>query len=226
MDEEADTGEAPMFKVPALPPRATARQRQPETPSHGPGLSSTARDRLEEHRRQRAQREAQAGQQVVPLASSAEAPRGLGDFQRRSNKEDKYARYAEPSAPVDQSKQGRDSGWGARGRSKGWEEAPTPRTDRTERGGHGEGSARVPSRGWDETPRAGPGRTGEGSSRGNTWDATPRSVRGERRGTPDFTPNQHEWEEEQVKLDRDWYDQEVGVVRFLSLWLVLSSTRD
>lgn len=53
-----------------------------------------------------------------------------------------------------------------------------------------------------------------------TWDATPRmsasqTPRTDRRGGqqgPDFTPNMREWEEEQVKLDRDWYENEGGVV--------------
>jgi len=32
----------------------------------------------------------------------------------------------------------------------------------------------------------------------------------------DFTPNQREWEEEQVRLDREWYEDEEGVVSLLS----------
>lgn len=53
-EDEQDTGDAPMFKVPALPPRAAnIRQRGAETPSHGPGLSENAKKRLEEHRRAR-----------------------------------------------------------------------------------------------------------------------------------------------------------------------------
>lgn len=40
---------------------------------------------------------------------------------------------------------------------------------------------------------------------------TPRTIRG--RDLDEFTPNQKEWEEEQIKLDRDWYENEGGVVR-------------
>jgi hypothetical protein len=60
-----------------------------------------------------------------------------------------------------------------------------------------------------------------GSLASRSWDATPRTSssqtpRTDRRGGrpgEDFTPNMREWEEEQVKLDRDWYESEGGVVR-------------
>lgn len=98
---------------------------------------------------------------------------------------------------------------------------------------------RVPNRGWDETPRGGGsrdegnlgergrgdsgygGRGGAGGDGQRRWDSTPRSsssnqtprsVRGGGGDGVDFTPNQREWEEEQVRLDRDWYDNEEGVV--------------
>lgn len=124
--------------------------------------------------------------------------------------------------PPPQSTGGRDSGWGARGGQQGqgrsWEEAPTPRSERGSGGSsYGGGSARVPNRGWDETPNArASGSRGESSGGPRGWEATPRTERG---GSvrPDFTPNQHEWEEEQVRLDRDWYEQDDVVCAGLSV---------
>ena len=81
---------------------------------------------------------------------------------------------------------------------------------------------RVPNRGWDETPRGArdAGRYGKSEgSKGRGWDETPRSVRGKKE-FPDLEDgeamamNGQEWEEEQVRLDRDWYsyDDEGAVV--------------
>jgi pre-mRNA-splicing factor ATP-dependent RNA helicase DHX38/PRP16 len=217
---------ASIVLVPSLPPRAAnIRQRGPETPSHGPGLSSTALQRLEEHRRNREKQREGANISVAPQHQT-EPVRGLGDFKNRLNKEDRYARPMAPppppppgrGEPPPQSTGGRDSGWGARGgqqgQSRSWEEAPTPRSERGAGGdsGYGGGSARVPNRGWDETPNARASGSRSASSSGpRGWEATPRTERGESVRS-DFTPNQHEWEEEQVKLDRDWYEQD-DVVR-------------
>ncbi|KZT35459.1 hypothetical protein SISSUDRAFT_169695 [Sistotremastrum suecicum HHB10207 ss-3] len=177
--------DAPLFKVPSLPQsRTTVRQRGEETPSHPGGLSESARARLEEHRRTRdRQREGFTAQNE----SREVAPRGLGDFQRRSN---------------------RDRGWAAKGDRPQRIEAPTPRSVR---GGRDDApSVRVPNLAWDATPRSsrGDGDSGWGSARDRTWDATPRS----RRGADDDSPGDdrvpldaREWEEEQVRLDRDWY---------------------
>lgn len=69
----------------------------------------------------------------------------------------------------------------------------------------------MPSKGWDETPRAGGpggwGKTADPRRRG--WDQTPssRSVRGGG-DEDDLLVNGKEWEEEQVRLDRDWYIQD------------------
>jgi pre-mRNA-splicing factor ATP-dependent RNA helicase DHX38/PRP16 len=63
------------------------------------------------------------------------------------------------------------------------------------------GTMRVPNRGWDETPR---GTWGKSNKR---WDETPRSVR---ETSPDGI-DEREWEEEQVRLDRDWYNDDQGV---------------
>lgn len=67
---------------------------------------------------------------------------------------------------------------------------------------------RVPNVGWDSTPRRSEDGPGWGSSKNRRWDApTPRSTRG---GSPDddgapVTLDMREWEEEQIRLDRDWY---------------------
>jgi pre-mRNA-splicing factor ATP-dependent RNA helicase DHX38/PRP16 len=140
---------------------------------------------------------------------------GLGDFQSRLNR----GSAAEERRP-------RDNGWNRNGTANGtsngfgerrnerdqggrsWENT-TPRTARSDRDMDG-GSMRVPSRGWDETPRSkgaqGWSKTDDPRRKG--WDQTPssRSVRG---GDEDeMLVNGKEWEEEQVRLDRDWYIQD------------------
>ncbi|KAF9014903.1 hypothetical protein BDQ17DRAFT_1228872 [Cyathus striatus] len=171
--------------------------RGEETPSHPGGLTESARKRLEEHRHQREkQRE---GISAIEGRRN-DGPRGLGDFQRRSNRD-------------------RDRGWGGkrdydrdhdrdqeRGR-RGWSE--TPRSARMANPNDAP-SVRVPNIGWDSTPRGSHGE--EGSGWGNVgnrgWDApTPRVARGT---SPDgegeaIGMDMREWEEEQVRLDRDWY---------------------
>lgn len=101
--------------------------------------------------------------------------KGLGEFQRRSNRDRGYDR-------------------------RNWDETP-----RSERGG----SVRVPNVGWESTPRnsrndgGGWGRVGHRS-----WDAqTPRVARDTSPDGDDraFGLDSREWEEEQVRLDRDWY---------------------
>lgn len=115
-----------------------------------------------------------------------------------------------------------------RNKAKSWDEAPTPRMGSTSRPYDG-GSARVPNRGWDETPRSSRNpQSSTSSSRPNPsssrqWDATPKSVRGrnvdmdspEPDGEEGMLLDGREWEEEQVRLDRDWYStyDEGAVVR-------------
>lgn len=109
-----------------------------------------------------------------------DAPRGLGDFQRRLNREERGRRG------------GRRDNYGD----------STPRSDRDAP------SVRVPNVGWDSTPRN--GRDGEangwGEARNRRWDApTPRVARD---GSPEegaIGLDAREWEEEQLRLDRDWY---------------------
>lgn len=121
---------------------------------------------------------------AAPQQRREDGPRGLGDFQRRSNRDQLDRR---------------------RGRNdrKGWDATP-----RSERGASREDapSVRVPNVGWDSTPRRSEDGAGWGKSGNRSWDATPRTSRG---GSPieDGMANLdvREWEEEQIRLDRDWY---------------------
>lgn len=102
---------------------------------------------------------------------------------------------------------------------KGWDATPTPRRNREDAP-----SARVPNVAWDSTPRGqsqvpstprsrdgGAGGNGWGGAKDRRWDApTPRTVRGGGGDDDDIDDGAsvvggREWEEEQVKLDRDWY---------------------
>ncbi|KAF8151992.1 putative PRP16-RNA-dependent ATPase [Mycena galopus ATCC 62051] len=178
-----DDDSEPFFKVPSLPVRSdNQRQRGAETPSHPGGMSEIARKRLEEYRRNKdKQREG------ITAANERrdDAPKGLGDFQRRSNRD-------------------RDRGWGGmRDFDKGRSWDATPRSVKP----NGDApSVRVPNVGWDSTPRRpGDENSGWGGAGNRLWDApTPRNVRA---GSPDsaFGLDAREWEEEQVRLDRDWY---------------------
>ncbi|QRV91670.1 Helicase associated domain (HA2) [Ceratobasidium sp. AG-Ba] len=159
--------------APALPARLqnqNPRQRAEETPSHPGGLNDAARKRLEDYRKSREQREGMA----APRETRDNAPRGLGDFQQRANKDRR--RY--------------------RGNEGRFAEPPTPSA-----------SVRVPNVGWDSTPRVGgSGDGGWGRVKGQRWDATPMAKRGPEDEEEETAPlDAREWEEEQVKLDRDWY---------------------
>ncbi|KAF8508472.1 P-loop containing nucleoside triphosphate hydrolase protein [Gautieria morchelliformis] len=171
------------FKVPSLPVSrlGNIRQRGEETPSHGGGLSDAARQKLADYKRSRDnQREGIMAQRD----HKEDGPRGLGDFQRRSN---------------------RDREWGGRHRYNGWDS--TPRSDRAQR--DDAPSVRIPDAAWDSTPRSQVGDGGGwGATRNRRWDApTPRAARA---GSPDDDEgalglDAREWEEEQIRLDRDWY---------------------
>ncbi|PPQ73680.1 hypothetical protein CVT26_010766 [Gymnopilus dilepis] len=174
-----------IFKVPNLPAsRSNLRQRGEETPSHPGGLSETGRQRLEEHRRNREkQRE---GIKAVQ-ENRSDGPKGLGDFQQRLNRDRKGW------------EERRDVG------SRAWDQTPHSQTSRS----RDAPSVRVPNVPWDSTPRSSRGEDGGwGPARNRRWDApTPRVARG---GSPDGDEgalglDMREWEEEQVKLDRDWY---------------------
>lgn len=192
-----DDGDEPFFKVPNLPASrvANARQRGEETPSHPGGLSEKGRERLEEHRRNR---EKQREGITAINESHRDGPKGLGDFQRRSNRD-------------------RDRGWrGKRDYDKnrgydqgqqGWDSTPKSTHSSISRDAP---SVRVPNVPWDSTPRSSREEEGSGwgAARNRKWDApTPRVARG---GSPNGEDGAigldvREWEEEQVRLERDWY---------------------
>ncbi|KAI0274006.1 pre-mRNA splicing factor [Russula aff. rugulosa BPL654] len=175
----------PHFKVPSLPASRMShtRQRAEDTPSHPGGLSEEGRMLLEAHRRRRDhQREGIPAHQEKKV----DRPRGLDDFKRRSNRD-------------------RDRVRGRQEYPRGWE--VTPRSDRGPSRDDAP-SLRVPNLRWDATPRSQSDSSGGGWGRtgARAWDApTPRVLR-------DASPDQgnaeldiREWEEEQVRLDRDWY---------------------
>ncbi|KZP30384.1 hypothetical protein FIBSPDRAFT_726156 [Athelia psychrophila] len=198
--QRVDDDAEPYFKA------GNARQRVEETPTHTGGVSETARRKLEEHRRNR---EKQKEGITSSNAPRNDEPRGLGDFQKRLNRD-------------------RDQGWGARRdrdrdqdrdrdhpRPQAWDSTPRsePRSERSERGYRDAPSVRVPNVGWDATPRSwdatprssrGDEASGWGGAKNRMWDApTPRAVREESDGALGI--DAREWEDEQTRLDRDWY---------------------
>ncbi|KAF9478547.1 pre-mRNA splicing factor [Pholiota conissans] len=192
-----DDGDEPFFKVPTLPASRSAniRQRGEETPSHPGGLSEAARQKLDEHRRNR---EKQSEGLQARIEPRPDAPKGLGDFQRRSNRD-------RDRGWTDRRNSSRDGGRDQR--SRGWDATPSSVRGSSSRDAP---SVRVPNVPWDATPSRTRGEDGGGwgGAKNRRWDApTPRVARGE---SPDgdnaaFGLDSREWEEEQVKLDRDWY---------------------
>ena len=177
--------------------RDHVRIRPEDTPSHGTGLTATAREKLEARRRERNAGASSAVSAIKPERNERE---GLGDFQSRLNKAD--------------DRRDRDRGYGDRERDRGygdrnprdgrdgrgdrdrpqdrdWDSGYTPRGANGRDGG---GSMRVPNKGWDETPRR--GNVGSVSSTPRrSWDETPRIGNGRNRDvdSPE-TVNGKEWE--------------------------------
>ncbi len=191
--------------VPSLPAhRSNPRNRLEETPSHPGGLSDLARARLADRKQAGMLRRALFERELMFLAEGfsagigrpSDGPKGLGDFQRRLNRFE----YEGLSST------GRDRAMAPRNKSP----TATPT--------HG-GSTRVPNVGWDSTPLHGDSRGPKDVPLSRTWDSTPRIPR----SSPDGdvpTPKERmlpldarEWEEEQLRLDRDWYmSSEGGVI--------------
>lgn len=221
-----------------------SRQRPEDTPSHGGGLTSNARKRLEEHRARRSNpqplaKDALANSRDVRAKGNVEGD-ALGDFRDRLNRKQAYAYQAKQRDDPDRRVEGADrrpAGEASVRRTA----SSSARYDETP-----SSTARMLNKSWDATPsaseRGGSGRSnGDGRSRRAAWDATP-SRPDRRRGDNDYTrtsewdtprrPNHYsgtdypeelpsmtpsirgiggaDWEEEQLRLDRDWYTQEDG----------------
>jgi pre-mRNA-splicing factor ATP-dependent RNA helicase DHX38/PRP16 len=119
-------------------------------------------------------------------AKKEDHSRGLDDFKRRSNR-DRDRAHRRDAYPRE------------------WQVTP-----RSERGSLRDDapSLRVPNVKWDATPRG--RREGDSGGWGSTgsrgWDApTPRASRGSSPDEGNIELDMREWEEEQVRLDRDWY---------------------
>ncbi len=188
--------------VPSLPASRMShtRQRAEDTPSHPGGLSEEGRVLLEAHRRRRDHQRGVCAPSPCSYHSflcvaegilahqekKVDRPRGLDDFQRRSNRD-------------------RDRVRGRQEHSRGWEVTP-----RSERGPSRDDapSLRVPNLRWDATPRSRGDSSGGGLGRtgARAWDApTPRASRDSSPDVGNAELDIREWEEEQVRLDRDWY---------------------
>lgn len=118
---------------------------------------------------------------AAPRESRSDAPRGLGEYQKRLNRENEF-------------RDRRQRRWDATSRStRGVDDAP---------------SVRIPNASWDATPRSqSGGRGGLGATHDRRWDApTPRAPRdGDSDDVGSLGLDVREWEEEQIRLDRDWY---------------------
>ncbi|KAF8921605.1 putative PRP16-RNA-dependent ATPase [Mucidula mucida] len=174
--------EDPVFKLPSLPSRHE-RQRGEETPSHPGGLSDIARKRLEEYKRSR--EKPRDGISIIADRRN-DGPKGLGDFQRRSNRDGRYDRGRR-----DYNDRGREDYRRGDRNDRGWD--ATPRGGATPRANGDAPSVRVPNVAWDSTPRH--SRDDDvGYSANRRWDApTPRISRD---STPDLETR--EWEENKL----------------------------
>ncbi|KAK4688722.1 pre-mRNA-splicing factor ATP-dependent RNA helicase DHX38/PRP16, partial [Tremellales sp. Uapishka_1] len=204
-DENGVSTSGGVFKVPIMPiKREAVRVKPDETPSHGGGLSEEARRKLDAYRNKK-HMPASSSTTIAPDRDSKQ--QGLGDFQSRLNRGSYQDERGKDRREYRDTK---DRGYDRKPEGKSWDAAPTPRTNRNDRD-MGGGTLRLPNRGWDEmTPRGpgGRGGWGKGETSKRSWDQTPRSVRGSNRGSPEgdgVELDAREWEEEQVKLDRDWY---------------------
>ncbi|KAH7108277.1 P-loop containing nucleoside triphosphate hydrolase protein, partial [Auriculariales sp. MPI-PUGE-AT-0066] len=176
-----DDGDGTRFKgksIPNLPGGRNVRHRGEETPSHPGGLSEQAAARLAEHRRNREKQKDGVAAQYD--RNNKDGPRGLGDFQRRSNREDLLR------------------GGGRDQRNNGWDVTP--------RSGRDAPSVRVPNVGWESTPRDFSGADSLDTARNRRWDApTPRVSRDGGGDEDGLAVSDRDWDDEQLRLDRDWY---------------------
>lgn len=208
------------------------RQRPDETPSHGGGLSSGARKRLEEHRKNRnaLERNALANSRDEREKGSQGGAAALQDFRDRLNRKQAYSRpEAGPSSRSDSDGERRRSSRDDDGRRQDRVDASVRSSRRSRYDETPSNTARLPHRSWDATPSAGdrnrsrrgweatPSRPGSADS-SREWD-TPRGYSGTSypEELPSMTPSVRgigisdaEWEDEQLRQDRQWYNSEDG----------------
>ncbi|KAA1096237.1 DEAH-box RNA helicase prp16 [Puccinia graminis f. sp. tritici] len=218
-ENSSNSEDQPEFKVPTRPAsqRFNRRQRPDDTPSHGPGLTSTAQAKLDEYRKKRA---AQASQEQFDSRDPKPNTEGaLKEFRERANRSHKFGPPRShdpnqsrgkprevtdsqasrvPSSITDTPSSGRGSSQIIKGRA--WESTPLTSVSGSSQSKRGQD---LP---WSSTPRS--------SARvpsGREWDDTPRTQADTDLGPPpDSGIDAREWEEEQMRLDRDWYNHEEG----------------
>ncbi|PLW25642.1 hypothetical protein PCASD_23536 [Puccinia coronata f. sp. avenae] len=214
----SSSGEQPEFKVPTRPAsqRFNRRQRPDDTPSHGPGLPPTAQAKLDEYRKKRAAQSAQ--EQFDTRDAKPKSDGALKEFRERANRSQKfrppepYSRdqvrpnHREstsshssrvPSSITDTPSSGRGSSQMIKGRA--WESTPMTSMYGSNQSKKGHESP------WTSTPRS--------SARiasGREWDTPRTQVDADMGPPPDSGIDAREWEEEQMRLDRDWYNHEEG----------------
>ncbi|GJN87522.1 hypothetical protein Rhopal_000473-T1 [Rhodotorula paludigena] len=178
-DAEGTSGGPSTFKVPVRP--SHPRVRPDATPSHGTGLlSSTAQQKLAEHRAKRAAATA-GGVDSRDLRERDEGGRrAMEGFRERLNRNEERRRDRDGGRERDQGYGPRGGGGGAgvHGRDGPSSSQRGPGSEPQTPGGSSTSSARLRNQSWDSTPSASrasatPSRAGRAS-----WDSTPRSTAG------------------------------------------------
>jgi pre-mRNA-splicing factor ATP-dependent RNA helicase DHX38/PRP16 len=193
-----------------------------------------AKKSLEEHRARKSRNEMANSRNERDRDESGK--RAMDGFRERLNKNENGRGYDRGKKNWDEEGRTRDGGWRQNGVSQGNDYDRTARRDDRDRASTVAGTpssatpsnSRVKGQSWDSTPTS--SRNG-GSSRQPSWDSTPRSVRGTPARTdrnewdtprrvpsgygdespgrlppPSSVIDEKEWEEEQTKLDREWYN--------------------
>ncbi|KAM0787222.1 hypothetical protein ACM66B_006460 [Microbotryomycetes sp. NB124-2] len=127
---------------------------------------------------------------------------------RERNGENRYAESSSRSRYMETPSSIVDTPSGQRMRNQSWDSTPS-----SARNGGSSGASRAS---WDSTPRQGGAAQSSSSTNAREWD-TPRSVRasyGDESpagvAPPSSIVDQQDWEEEQKRLDRDWYNSGEG----------------
>lgn len=210
--EDESSIEHPEFKVPTRPAsqRLNRRQRPDDTPSHGPGLSSTAQAKLDDYRKRRT---AQAALEKFDSRDARpHSEGGLQEFRERANRSHKFG----PPRSLDHDRQ--------RSKRPDLSSGPVSKDSSriTDTPYSREGSSQIiKGRAWESTPLTAISSAGKASwvftprstaraPATREWD-TPRTQLDDEYGPPPESGiDAREWEEEQMRLDRDWYNHEEG----------------